>query len=106
MNRIIAFIKHRPQVTFWGIAYFTFFVGYLMYVLYPSPLWNVAIWGPFLGGYWSPASPMAGGVEDLFQPHRPLAGGAKMVRRRFVAPAGDEIGRARIEPGLWGDDSP
>lgn len=50
MNRIMTFIKHQPQVTFWGIAYFTFFVGYLMYVLYPSPLWNFAIWGPFLGG--------------------------------------------------------
>jgi membrane protease YdiL (CAAX protease family) len=50
MNSIIAFIKRQPQVTFWGIAYLTFFGAYLMYTLYPSELWNFAIWGVFLGG--------------------------------------------------------
>ncbi|MBE7470222.1 MAG: hypothetical protein DPW09_22375 [Anaerolineae bacterium] len=50
MNTIIAFIKRQPQVTFWAIAYLTFFGAYLMYALYPSELWNFAIWGVFLGG--------------------------------------------------------
>ena len=50
MNSMTSFIKRHPQVTFWGIAYFTFFVGFLMYVLYPSDLWQLLIWGSFLGG--------------------------------------------------------
>ena len=50
MNNITAFIKRHPQVTFWGIAYVTFFVAYYLYVLYPSELWLFAIWGVFLGG--------------------------------------------------------
>ena len=50
MKSLITFIKNRPQVAFWGIAYLTFFVGYLMYALFPSELWNFAIWGTCLGG--------------------------------------------------------
>lgn len=50
MNTITAFIKRQPQVTFWGIAYLTFFGAYLMYALYPSELWLFAVWGVFLGG--------------------------------------------------------
>jgi membrane protease YdiL (CAAX protease family) len=50
MNSITAFVKRHPQVTFWGIAYLTFFVGYFLYVLYPSELWNFVIWSVALGG--------------------------------------------------------
>ena len=50
MNSITSFVKRHPQVTFWGIAYLTFFGGYLMYALYPSELWSFVIWGVFLGG--------------------------------------------------------
>lgn len=50
MNSIITFIKRHPQVTFWGIAYLTFFVGAFMDAWYPSDLWNFVVWGPFLGG--------------------------------------------------------
>ena len=50
MNAMTSFVKRQPQVTFWGIAYLTFFGAYLMYALYPSELWNFAIWGVFLGG--------------------------------------------------------
>lgn len=50
MNSMMAFIKRHPQVTFWGIAYLTFFGAYLMYALYPSDLWQLALWGVFLGG--------------------------------------------------------
>jgi hypothetical protein len=50
MNSLISFIKRHPQITFWGIAYVTFFVAYYLYVLYPSDLWEFAIWGVFLGG--------------------------------------------------------
>ncbi|HXW00202.1 MAG TPA: type II CAAX endopeptidase family protein [Anaerolineae bacterium] len=50
MNSILTFIKRHPQVTFWGIAYLTFFLGAFMDALYPSDLWNFVVWGPFLGG--------------------------------------------------------
>jgi uncharacterized protein len=50
MNPIFTFVKRHPQITFWGIAYITFFVAYYLYILYPSDLWQFAIWGVFLGG--------------------------------------------------------
>ena len=50
MNNIITFIKRQSQVTFWGIAYLTISLGFLMDALYPSDLWSFVVWGPFLGG--------------------------------------------------------
>jgi membrane protease YdiL (CAAX protease family) len=50
MKSIISFVKRHPQITFWGIAYVTFFVAYYLYVRYPSDLWQFAIWSVFLTG--------------------------------------------------------
>jgi membrane protease YdiL (CAAX protease family) len=50
MNTVTSFVKRHPQIAFWGIAYSTFFVAYYLYVLYPSDLWQFAIWTVFLGG--------------------------------------------------------
>lgn len=50
MNPITSFIKRYPQGVFWGIAYVTGNVGYVLSRLYPSDLWQFFVWGVFLGG--------------------------------------------------------
>jgi membrane protease YdiL (CAAX protease family) len=50
MNPITSFIKRYPQVTFWGIAWSTFFFGYYMYVRTGSEMWQFLILLTFLGG--------------------------------------------------------
>lgn len=50
MNPILSFIKRYPQGVFWGIAYVTGNIGYILNRLYPSDLWQFFVWGVFLGG--------------------------------------------------------
>ena len=50
MNAIASFIKRYPQAVFWGIAYVLNWGGWIMYMLYPSDLWQLLIWGVALGG--------------------------------------------------------
>jgi len=50
MNPIISFVKRYPQGVFWGIAYVTANIGYVLSRLYPSDLWQFFVWGVFLGG--------------------------------------------------------
>lgn len=50
MNPITSFIKRYPQGVFWGIAYVTGSIGYILSRLYPSDLWQFFVWGVFLGG--------------------------------------------------------
>jgi uncharacterized protein len=50
MNPITSFIKRHPQPVFWAIAYLTFFGGYLLYMMFPSDLWQFLIYGVALGG--------------------------------------------------------
>jgi len=50
MNPITSFIKRNSQGVFWGIAYITGNVGYILNRLYPSDLWQFFVWGVFLGG--------------------------------------------------------
>jgi len=50
MNAKPSFIKRHPQVTFWALAWSTWFLGNFMYEIYPSELWNLIIYSPFLIG--------------------------------------------------------
>jgi CAAX protease family protein len=50
MKAIANFIRRYPQAVFWAIAYGVFFGGYVMYMLFPSDLWQYLIWGVALGG--------------------------------------------------------
>ncbi len=50
MNPITSFIKRYPQAIFWGIAWSTWFFGWYMSSKYPSDLWFLFIYGPFLTG--------------------------------------------------------
>jgi membrane protease YdiL (CAAX protease family) len=50
MNPVTAFIKRQPQVVFWAIAYSIPWLGYVLSRLYPNDLWQLFVWGPFLGG--------------------------------------------------------
>jgi membrane protease YdiL (CAAX protease family) len=50
MNPITSFIKRYPQATFWAIAWFTWFLGWYLLSLYPSDLWALFMYGPFLTG--------------------------------------------------------
>jgi len=49
MNPITSFIKRHPQITFWGIACSTFYLGFLGYMLYPTDLWQLVIYFTFIG---------------------------------------------------------
>ncbi len=50
MNAIMGAVRRRPQATFWAIAWSTSWFGYAMSVRYPSDLWLLFIFGPFVGG--------------------------------------------------------
>jgi membrane protease YdiL (CAAX protease family) len=50
MNTIPSFIKRYPQATFWALAWSTWFLGNFLYEIYPSDLWNLIIYSPFLIG--------------------------------------------------------
>lgn len=50
MNPITSFIKRYPQGVFWGIAWSTWFLGWYLLSLYPSDLWALFMYGPFLTG--------------------------------------------------------
>lgn len=50
MNPITSFVKRYSQGVFWGIAYITANIGYILSRLYPSDLWQFFVWGVFLGG--------------------------------------------------------
>jgi membrane protease YdiL (CAAX protease family) len=50
MNAIASFIKRHPQAVFWGIAYVLNWGGWIMYMMFPSDLWQLLIWGVALGG--------------------------------------------------------
>jgi membrane protease YdiL (CAAX protease family) len=50
MNPITSFIKRYPQAVFWGIAYVLNWGGWILYMLFPSDLWQFLIWGVALGG--------------------------------------------------------
>jgi membrane protease YdiL (CAAX protease family) len=50
MSTITQFIKRYPQATFWFIAWASWFLGWFLAELYPSDLWNLIIYTPFLTG--------------------------------------------------------
>jgi membrane protease YdiL (CAAX protease family) len=50
MNRITSLIRRYPQATFWAIAWSTWLFGWVMASRYPSDLWYLFIYGPFLTG--------------------------------------------------------
>ncbi|HSK88349.1 MAG TPA: CPBP family intramembrane glutamic endopeptidase [Anaerolineales bacterium] len=50
MNPITSFIKRYPQATFWVLAWATWFVGIALSMMYPTDLWNLIIYSPFLIG--------------------------------------------------------
>jgi membrane protease YdiL (CAAX protease family) len=50
MNPITSFVKRYPQAVFWGIAYAVNWGGWILYMLFPSDLWQFMIWGVALGG--------------------------------------------------------
>jgi membrane protease YdiL (CAAX protease family) len=50
MKRIASLIKRYPQATFWAIAWSTWLFGWVMASRYPSDLWYLFIYGPFLTG--------------------------------------------------------
>jgi len=50
MKPITSFIKRYPQGVFWGIAWLTFAFGWYMVKTQSSELWQLLIWGSFLGG--------------------------------------------------------
>lgn len=50
MNSIASFIKRYPQAIFWAIAYILNWGGWIMYMFFPSDLWQFLIWGVALGG--------------------------------------------------------
>jgi len=50
MNPVSSFIKRYPQITFWAIAWSTWAFGWYMASLYPSDLWLLFIYFPFLAG--------------------------------------------------------
>ena len=56
-------IKRYPQATFWLLAWSTWFLGFYMSTIYPSELWNLIIYTPFLVGIFVTA--FADGREGL-----------------------------------------
>jgi membrane protease YdiL (CAAX protease family) len=50
MSSITNFIKRYPQAAFWIIAWASWFLGWFLFVMYPSDLWNLIIYTPFLTG--------------------------------------------------------
>lgn len=50
MNSITSFIRRYPQAVFWAIAYIVNWGGWILYMFFPSDLWQLAIWGIALGG--------------------------------------------------------
>mgnify|MGYP000488271701 FL=1 len=50
MNAITSFIKRHPQVTFWALAWATWFLVNFLAEIYPSELWNFINYSPFLIG--------------------------------------------------------
>jgi membrane protease YdiL (CAAX protease family) len=50
MRTFTGFIKRYPQPTFWIFAWVTWFFGWYMLSKYPSDLWILFIYTPFLGG--------------------------------------------------------
>jgi len=67
VNPITSFIKRYPQVVFWAIAYIVNWGGWIMYMLFPSDLWQLAIWGIALGGLFVTAvADGRSGVKEYF----------------------------------------
>lgn len=50
MNPITSLVKRYPQATFWALAWSTWFLGVFLSEVFPSDLWNVVIYSPFLIG--------------------------------------------------------
>ena len=50
MNAITSFIKRYPQATFWGLNWATWLFAWYMGSKYPSELWFLFLYGPFLTG--------------------------------------------------------
>lgn len=48
MNPIASFIKRNPQLTFWGLAWIVWFLGWYLASLFPSDLWIFVLYSPFL----------------------------------------------------------
>jgi membrane protease YdiL (CAAX protease family) len=46
----MSFVKRYPQAVFWAIAWGTSFFGWYMGTRFPSDLWQLFIYGSFLGG--------------------------------------------------------
>lgn len=50
MNSNPSFVQRHAQAVFWAIAWATSFFGYYMSTVYPSDVWLVFVFGPFVGG--------------------------------------------------------
>jgi membrane protease YdiL (CAAX protease family) len=50
MNPITSFIKRYPQGTFWVLAWSTWFLGWALEAMFPSDIWALFIYSPFLVG--------------------------------------------------------
>lgn len=50
MSTITSFIKRYPQATFWALAWSTWFLGWILEAMYPSDIWALFIYSPFLVG--------------------------------------------------------
>jgi len=50
MNPITTFVKRYPLAVFWGIAWAVWFLGWTLAALFPSDLWTVIMYSPFLTG--------------------------------------------------------
>ncbi|HRQ42659.1 MAG TPA: CPBP family intramembrane metalloprotease [Chloroflexota bacterium] len=50
MNPITSFIKRYPQATFWVLAWSTWFLGWILEAMFPSDIWALFIYSPFLVG--------------------------------------------------------
>ncbi len=49
MNPITSFIKRHPQISFWGISIGTWYICFVLYMMFPSDLWLFATYGTFIG---------------------------------------------------------
>lgn len=43
MNPATSFIKRHPLIAFWTITYVVTYVGFLLYFMYPNPLWQFVL---------------------------------------------------------------
>jgi CAAX protease family protein len=48
MNPITSYIKRHPQISFWGISIGSWYICFVLYMLFPSELWTLATYGTLI----------------------------------------------------------